>query len=48
LFASPGFHRVHATQTNQLLAALAAAREKLPRLYARWEELEALKSASIK
>jgi ABC transport system ATP-binding/permease protein len=48
LFASPDFHRTHATQTNELLAALAAAKEKLPRLYARWEELEALKSAGGK
>jgi ATP-binding cassette subfamily F protein uup len=48
LFASPDFHRTHATQTNDLLAALAAAKEKLPRLYARWEELEALKTASSK
>jgi ABC transport system ATP-binding/permease protein len=46
LFASPDFHRTHAPQTNELLAELAAAKEKLPRLYARWEELEALKSAS--
>jgi ATP-binding cassette subfamily F protein uup len=45
LFASPDFHRTHATQTSELLAELAAAKEKLPRLYARWEELEALKSA---
>jgi ATP-binding cassette subfamily F protein uup len=43
LFASPNFHRTHAPQTNELLAALAAAKEKLPRLYARWEELEALR-----
>lgn len=43
LFASPDFHRTHATQTNDLLAQLAAAKEKVPRLYARWEELEALK-----
>ena len=42
LFVSPDFHRTHATQTNELLAQLAAAKEKLPRLYARWEELEAL------
>ena len=42
LFVSPDFHRTHATQTNELLARLAAAKEKLPRLYARWEELEAL------
>jgi ATP-binding cassette subfamily F protein uup len=43
LFASPDFHRTHATQTNELLAELAAARAKTARLYARWEELEALK-----
>ncbi len=48
LFASPDFHRTHATQTNELLAALAAAKEKLPQVYARWEELEALKSAAAK
>ena len=48
LFASPDFHRTHATQTNQLLAELAAAKEKLARLYARWEELEAIKSAAAK
>ena len=42
LFVSPDFHRTHATQTNELLAQLAAAKEKLPRLYARWAELEAL------
>ena len=36
LFVSPDFHRTHATQTNELLAQLAAAKEKLPRLYARW------------
>jgi ABC transport system ATP-binding/permease protein len=48
VFASPDFHRDYATQTNDLLAELAAAREKLPRLYARWEELEAINSASAK
>jgi ATP-binding cassette subfamily F protein uup len=48
LFASPDFHRAHAAQTNELLADVAAAKEKLPRLYARWEELEALKSAFAK
>ena len=46
LFASPDFHRTHATQTNQLTADLAAAKEKLPKLYARWEELEAIKAAA--
>jgi ATP-binding cassette subfamily F protein uup len=44
LFASPDFHRTHATQTKELLAELAAAKEKVPKLYARWEELESLKS----
>ena len=46
LFASPDFHRTHATQTNQLTADLAAAKEKLAQLYARWEELEAIRIAA--
>ncbi len=48
LFASPDFHRTHATQTNQLNADLAAAKDDLARLYARWEELEAIKAAAEK
>jgi len=48
LFASPDFHRAHALQTNELLAELAVAKEKLPRLYARWEELEARRAAVAK
>jgi len=46
LFASPDFHRTHATQTSQLTADLAATKEKLPKLYARWEELEAIKASA--
>jgi ATP-binding cassette subfamily F protein uup len=46
LFASPDFHRTHATQTNQLMADLAAARQRVTELYARWEELEAIRLAS--
>ena len=46
LFASPDFHRTHATQTSQLTADLAAAKANLAKLYARWEELEAIKTAS--
>lgn len=46
LFAAPDFHRSHATQTPQLVAQLAAAKEKLAQLYTRWEELEAIKSAT--
>jgi len=48
LFASPDFHRTHATQTNQLTAELAAAKQTLAQLYARWEELEAIKTANEK
>jgi ATP-binding cassette subfamily F protein uup len=46
LFAAPDFHRIHAALTPQLVAELAAAKEKLAQLYNRWEELEALKSAT--
>jgi ATP-binding cassette subfamily F protein uup len=46
IFASPDFHRTHATQTHQLVAELAAAKEEVARLYVRWEELEALKRSS--
>jgi len=48
LFAAPDFYRTHATQTDQLVADLAAAKESLARLYARWEELEAIKTAGEK
>ena len=48
LFAAPDFHRTHATQTGKLTADLAAAKENLARLYARWEELEAIKAAAEK
>jgi hypothetical protein len=44
--SSPDFHRTHATQTNQLTGDLAAAKENLTKLYARREELEAIKAAS--
>jgi ATP-binding cassette subfamily F protein uup len=46
LFAAPDFHRTHGPQTNQVMADLAAAKENVVRLYARWEELEAIKAAS--
>jgi ATP-binding cassette subfamily F protein uup len=46
LFASPDFHRTHATQTETLMAQLAADKEKVTQLYARWEELEALRAAA--
>ena len=46
LFATPDFHRTHAAQTNALMAELAAGKEKLSQLYKRWEDLEAIKTAS--
>jgi len=46
LFAQPDFHRTHGGQTEPLMAELAAAKENLTRLYARWEELEAIRAAS--
>src|SRR5882724_10861257 len=46
LFAMPDFHRTHATQTTQLNAQLVEAKEKLAKLFARWEELEAVRLAS--
>jgi ATPase subunit of ABC transporter with duplicated ATPase domains len=46
LFASPDFHRTYATQTNELNAQLAEAKENLTKLFARWEELEAIRLAS--
>lgn len=48
LFASPDFHRQHGTQTQELTAELDAAKEALASLYARWEELEAIRAASAK
>jgi len=46
LFADPEFFRKHATQVHQLTTELDAAKEQVPKLYARWEELEAIRAAS--
>ena len=46
LFADPEFFRKHAAQVNQLTAELDAAKATVPKLYARWEELEAIKVAA--
>jgi ABC transport system ATP-binding/permease protein len=46
LFADPEFFRKHAAQVNQLTHELDVAKASVPKLYARWEELEAIKSAS--
>jgi len=46
LFATPDFHRLHGAQTEQLTADLAAAKQTLAGLYARWEELEEIRLAA--
>ena len=46
LFADPEFFRKNAAQVNQLTHELEAAKANVPKLYARWEELEAIKSSS--
>ena len=43
LFADPGFFRKHAASVNQLTSELDAAKASVPKLYARWEELEAVR-----
>ena len=48
LFADPEFFRKHAAQVNQLTTELDAAKENITKLYARWEELEAIKVAAEK
>ena len=46
LFADPEFFRKHAAQVNQLTHELDVAKENVPKLYARWEALEAIKMAA--
>jgi ATP-binding cassette subfamily F protein uup len=48
LFDDPEFFRKHAAQVNQLTDELEKARENAAKFYARWEELEAIKSAGEK
>jgi ATP-binding cassette subfamily F protein uup len=46
LFADPDFHRKHGQRTHQLTAELGELKQQVTRLYARWEELEAIRAAS--
>ncbi|HEV2328080.1 MAG TPA: ABC-F family ATP-binding cassette domain-containing protein [Verrucomicrobiae bacterium] len=46
LFATPDFHRTYAKQADELVADLATAKSNLEKLFARWEELEAIKAAA--
>lgn len=46
LFADPEFFRKQGAQVNQLTGELDATKGNIAKLYARWEELEAIKAAS--
>ena len=46
MFAVPDFYEKHGDRWKELQAELDAARKKVARLYARWEELEAVRAAA--
>jgi len=46
LFAQPDFFKKYATQVNQMTDELDTAKANVTKLYARWEELEAIRIAS--
>ena len=45
-FNAPDFYEKHADNWQELEAELKAAKEKVPTLYTRWEELTAIKKAA--
>ncbi|MDA7679782.1 ABC-F family ATP-binding cassette domain-containing protein [bacterium] len=48
LFADPEFHSKHSANTGELTSELEAAKKRGAKLYARWEELEAIRAANEK
>ncbi len=46
LFLEPDFHRKHGLRTTEINAELAADKERVARLYERWQELERIKAGS--
>ncbi|HEY6228213.1 MAG TPA: ABC transporter C-terminal domain-containing protein, partial [Verrucomicrobiae bacterium] len=46
LFLEPDFHRRHGHRTAEIQSDLASAKDHAAKLYARWEELEAIRAAS--
>ena len=48
LFADPEFHSKHGAKTSELTSELETAKKQSAALYARWEELEALRAANEK
>jgi ATP-binding cassette subfamily F protein uup len=47
LFADPDFFRKQGAQVNELTRALDLAKTQIPQLYARWEELEAIRVNAV-
>jgi ATP-binding cassette subfamily F protein uup len=47
LFAEPGFYEKHGARWQELQTELDAAKADAARLYARWEQLEALRAATV-
>ena len=43
LFVEPDFHRKHGQRIEEITAELASEKERVARLYERWQELEALR-----
>jgi ATP-binding cassette subfamily F protein uup len=46
LFIDPDFHRKYGQRTDELQAELASEKERVAKLYERWQELEAIRTAS--
>jgi ATP-binding cassette subfamily F protein uup len=46
LFVDPDFHRKHGQRTDEIKAELGAEKERVAKLYERWQELEAIRTAS--
>jgi ATP-binding cassette subfamily F protein uup len=45
LFLDPDFHRKHGQKTEELKAKIAAEKERVAKLYERWQELDAIRNA---
>ncbi|MGZ4964089.1 MAG: ABC-F family ATP-binding cassette domain-containing protein, partial [Limisphaerales bacterium] len=46
LFVDPDFHRKYGQRIDEMQAELAAEKERIAKLYERWQELEAIRTAS--
>ena len=46
LLASPEFFKTQGAKANSVIAELEGLKDKAVKLYARWEELEAIRTAS--